>query len=325
MKTAFVTGGTGFIGVNLVDQLVRQSWSVTCLHREGSELRYLKRHPVELRVGDLLDADSLRRAIPQGVNTVFHVAADTSSWSRLDAGQTATNVTGTRNVVNAARERGAKRFVLTSTASAYGPQKGPLSEESPSTAATSWVNYERSKWLSEQEVRQGSRNGLSAVIMNPCAVFGPCDTSVWGQVFRSIRDGKMAVLPPGALPVNHVTEVARAHIAAAQRGSDGANYILNGEYHTLAEIFRQMARLLGVELRAPVLPRTVFKTLARCVAMAASLTGKTPEMTPEMAEILSRDNRVVTDRAERELDYHRVPLEQCLRDSYDWLKAEGLL
>lgn len=325
MKTAFVTGGTGFVGINLVIELINREWEVTCLHRAASDLKYLRRHPVQLKVGDLADPGSLEQAIPEGVDAVFHVAADTGSWSRRDAAQTATNVTGTRNVINAARKKGARRFVLTSTASSYGRQDGPMSEKTPSTAADSWINYERSKWLSEEEVRYAVREGLSAVIMNPCAVFGPYDTSVWGGVFKVIRDGKMVMIPPGSVPINHVTEVVRAHIAAAERGRSGENYILNGESASFARIFRDMAGLMGTELRAPVVPGVVFKAMAHLAGLMATLTGKDPDMTPEMAEILCRENRVVTDKAERELDYHPVPLEKCLQDSYAWLKAEGLL
>ncbi len=325
MKTAFLTGGSGFVGVNLVSELTQQGWTVTCLHRVGSELKYLRRFPVRLVVGDLREPASLEQAVPDNVDAVFHVAADTSSWSRHDSDQTATNVIGTRNLLNAACKRGAKRFVLTSTAAAYGRQKLPVSEETRSNAAGSWINYERSKWLSEEEVRRAVGEGLFAVIMNPCAVFGPYDTSVWGAVFRAIRDGKMKMLPPGAVPVNHVTEVARAHIAAAERGRSGENYILGGAWAPLAQIFREMAKLLGTELRAPVAPRLLFKGMARIAQLVAVITGGEPEMTPEMAEILCGENRVVTDKAERELNYRPRPLGECLADSYQWLKAEGLL
>jgi nucleoside-diphosphate-sugar epimerase len=325
MKTAFVTGATGFVGINLVIELLQQGWEVTCLHRAGSDLKYLQHHPVRLKLGDLADPESLEQAVPEGVDAVFHVAGDTSSWSRQNAVQTAINVAGTRNVIGAARKRGAKRFVLTSTASAYGRQDGPLSEECPSTAADSWINYERSKWLSEEEVRRAVREGFSAVILNPCAVFGPYDTSVWGGVFHIIRAGKLPAIPPGSVPVNHVTDVVRAHIVAAERGRNGENYILGGEAVPLAEIFREMARLMGMELRAPVVPRMLFKGMAQLAVLMAALTGKDPDMTPEMAELLCRGNRVATGKAERELDYRPAPLGRCLQDSHAWLKAEGLL
>jgi nucleoside-diphosphate-sugar epimerase len=325
VKTAFVTGATGFVGINIVNELVQQGWSVTCLHRAGSDLRYLLRQPVELRVGDILEAHALEQAIPPAVDAVFHVAADTNAWHPRNASQTRTNVDGTRNVVNAARARGAQRFVLTSTASAYGRQDGVLCETTPSTAAHSWINYERSKWLSEEEVRRGVREGLAAVIVQPCAIFGPYDTSVWGKVFKNIRDGRLPALPPGSVPINHSVEVARAHIAAAERGRSGENYILNGDPEPLAHIFREMAQLLGVDLKAKVLPRAVFKTMGRVADFVARMRGVEPDMTAEMADILCRTSRVVTDKSDRELGFRRVPLATCLGDSYQWLKCEGVL
>jgi nucleoside-diphosphate-sugar epimerase len=234
-------------------------------------------------------------------------------------------VAGTRHLVSAARKREARRFVLTSTASAYGRQTGPISEDTRSNAATSWINYERSKWLAEEEVRRGVLDGLSAVIVNPCAIFGPFDTSVWGNVFRAIRDDTMKLLPPGAVPVNHANEVARAHIAAAERGRTGENYILGGEALPLAYIFREIAKLMGLELRAPVAPRFVFKSAARVIASIAKWTGRLPEMTPEMAEILCGTSPVASEKAQRELGYRPRPLADCLKDSFQWLKSEGLL
>jgi nucleoside-diphosphate-sugar epimerase len=326
VKSAFVTGATGFVGINIVNELVRQGWSVTCLHRAGSNLKYLRTQPVELRVGDILDRPSVEQAIPANVDAVFHVAADTSAWRPFDPAQTRTNVEGTRTMVDAARARGARRFVLTSTVSAYAPQDGDvISETTPSKAAHSWINYERSKWLAEEEVRRAARNGFPGIVVQPSAVFGPYDTSVWGGVFKVIRDGKMPALPPGAVPVNHSVEVARAHIAAVERGRVGENYILNGHSERLAHIFREMAALMGIDLRARVLPAPVFRTLGRVAGWAARLRHTTPDMTPEMADLLCRSARVETDKSERELGYRRIPLETCLKDSYEWLRAEGVL
>jgi nucleoside-diphosphate-sugar epimerase len=325
VQTAFVTGGTGFVGINLVSELTGQGWSVTCLHRHNSSLDYLRRFPVRLVVGDINDARSLHAALPQNVDAVFHVAADTSSWKPLDGPQTQTNVGGTRNLVNAAIEKRAKRFVLTSTAAAYGRQKGAITEETPSTAATSWINYERSKWLAEEEVRKGVARGLEGVILNPCAIFGPFDKSVWGNVFRTIRDGRMRVMPPGRFPINHSQEVARMHIAAVSRGRSGENYLLGGESVPIAFVFAEMAKLLGVELKASIAPEFLFVSMARIVATLAKWRGREPEITPEIAQIMCSTNPVTSEKAVRELGYQPRPLGDCLRDSYEWLEKEGLL
>ena len=154
-RHAFVTGGTGFLGLNLVEQLMAAGWQVTALHRTNSDLAEIRRFPVDLVEGDLTDPASLRRVMPYGLDAVFHLAADTSVWARHDDRQTRINVEGTRNVVEAALAAGAKRFVHTSTWNVYGLEQGAIHESSPQLGATSWINYNRTKFLAEEEVRQG--------------------------------------------------------------------------------------------------------------------------------------------------------------------------
>ena len=127
MPTAFVTGATGFIGMNLVEVLTAAGWEVTALHRRSADIGRLHRFPVALAEGDVTEPESLGRAIPDGVDAVFHVAASTSVWRRRDAEQERTNVTGTRYVVAAALERGARRLVHTSSVAAYGSHEGRIS------------------------------------------------------------------------------------------------------------------------------------------------------------------------------------------------------
>ena len=135
-RRAFVTGGTGFLGLNLVEQLTAQGWQVSALHRRSSDVRLLSRFPVRVVEGDILEPESLRRAVPQRVDAVFHVAADTSMWSGNNARQTRINVEGTRNVVAAALAAGAGRLIHTSTWNAYGLEQGEISEDLPQQAAS---------------------------------------------------------------------------------------------------------------------------------------------------------------------------------------------
>ena len=130
-RTAFVTGATGFLGLNLVQQLTEQGWTVTVLHRPSSNLTYLNRFPVTLAVGEIEDAASLHQAMPDGLDAVFHVAGDVSFWSGHKARQTRTNVDGTRNVLAVARAKGVRRFLHTSSIAVYGIQPGEFDESAP--------------------------------------------------------------------------------------------------------------------------------------------------------------------------------------------------
>ncbi|MBW2549069.1 MAG: NAD-dependent epimerase/dehydratase family protein [Deltaproteobacteria bacterium] len=131
--------------------LVREGWRVTALHRPTSDLTYLKRFPIDLAEGSITDRESLERAIPAGTEVVFHVAGDTSFWSKGDAQQDAINIDGTRHMVEVAASKGVRTFIHTSSDSAWGRVKGTVTEETPLQGKDSWINYERSKHLGELE------------------------------------------------------------------------------------------------------------------------------------------------------------------------------
>src|SRR5260370_26133808 len=145
MKGAFVTGSTGFVGLRLVEELLRQGWQVTALHRVESDLAELGRFPVTLMPGDITDAASLRAAMPEDVDAVFHVAGNTNLWSRRNARQTRENVEGTRNVVATAGPRGAKKLVLTPSIPASREQSGELTQATKTTAPKTCCTYQRPK------------------------------------------------------------------------------------------------------------------------------------------------------------------------------------
>ena len=121
-KTAFVSGASGFIGVNLVKQLCLAGWEVTALHRASSDLAYLSRFPARRVIGDITDPGTLDAVIPTGVDAVFHVAGNVSFDSAGDAAQNSDNIDGTCNMVTAALNKKARRFIHTSSGASWGLQ-----------------------------------------------------------------------------------------------------------------------------------------------------------------------------------------------------------
>jgi nucleoside-diphosphate-sugar epimerase len=324
-KTAFVTGGTGFLGLNLAERLVEGGWRVIALHRADANLKYLKRLPVDLACGDIVDHRSLLESMPHGVDTVFHVAGDTSLWSRGDAQQNLVNVDGTRNVVEAALKRKAGRLVHTSSISAYGTFRGRIDESAPQLGGQSWINYQRSKFAAEEVVRGAVARGLDAVIMNPAGIVGHGDVGGWARIIRLACAGKLPGVPPGVGSFCHSAEVASAHIAAAERGTTGGNYLLGGTDATYVELAAIIGEIAGCEVPSRPTPAAVLRTLGHLSAWASYFTAKAPTLTPESAYMVSIRRTCDSGKAVRELGYRTVDLKTMVRGSYDWLKQEELL
>jgi nucleoside-diphosphate-sugar epimerase len=325
VKTAFVTGGAGFLGVNLVDQLVSAGWEVLVFDTAGANAAQIEKRDVSLVEGDITDPASCERALPDGVDAVFHLAGDTSHWKLGDGPQTKVNVEGTRNVVAAALCSKVRRLVHTSSIAAYGFQPRRISEEMPSTALDSPINYFRSKRLAELEVQHGCERGLDAVILNPSNILGSHDRSGWSRFFSLIERGKLPGVPPGRASFCHAREVAAAHIAAWERGLSGHHYLLGGADATFLEVVQLIGKLLGRPTPSRTTPAFLSKLAGRLSLWGSYLTRREPDLTPEKATLLSSELVCSSEKAERELGYRGVPLQTMLEDCHRWMLDEGLL
>lgn len=323
-RTAFVTGATGFLGANLVAELTQAGWRVIAFHRPSSNLDLIQAFGPTCVTGDLLDPDSIAAVLPQGVDAVFHVAADVSFWSQHADRQTATNVQGTRAVCAAALRQGATRLIHTSSVSAWGELDGHYDETRPSTADRSWVNYEITKWQAEQQVDAAIAQGLDAVILNPCNIVGPRDKTSWSRLFPMIRDGKLPGLGPGTASWCHVRDVAQAHIAAVDHGRTGERYLLGGPHASFVQVGGLIADAVGGT--APrELPPWVLKAVGRINQWISLVTGTEPDVTPEGAQLVCKRWTVDSSKARAELGYGESTLEEMLEDCRAWLVETGRL
>jgi nucleoside-diphosphate-sugar epimerase len=327
-RTAFVTGGTGFLGRHIVEQLAYQGFRVVALHRATSDVRALKSYSgVELAPGSITEAASLERAIPQGCDAVFHVAGNTSLWSGGDAQQTLENVDGTRHVVQTCLKKKVGRLVHTSSVASWGDQRVvPFDETAPQHGAASFVNYERTKLAGELEVLEGVRQGLQAVIMNPGHIVGRYDANGWARLIRLVDAGKLPGIPPGEGTWAAATQVAKAHITALEKGRVGERYLLGGTFATFVEAIHIIGQLTGKKVPSRAMPGWIIRALGRVSQWGSYVTKRAPQVTPEIAAATSRPPHLFkSDKAIRELGYEAVPLETMLREAYAWLKSEGLL
>lgn len=324
---AFVTGGSGFLGINLIKQLVEKGWQVTAVHRASSSLADLKSLEITLVEASLLDKQQLRNVIPDQIDAIFHIAGDTNMWFKNNDRQYQTNVTATQNLVDVAIEKHVGRFIHTSSVSAYGFHKGTITEDTKSTAMTSGVNYLKTKYLGEQVVKKAvAERGLDAVCLNPCAIIGPYDRGNWSQLFTMIQQGTLPGVPAGEGSYCHVREVAAAHIAAFEQGQKGENYLLAGTDSSFLNVVKKIGILLDKQTPNKTLPTCLIKTLGFVSNIWSFITNKEPNITPEKALMVTKRVVAKSEKAKSELNYvDNIEIDEMLKDCFDWMKLEKLI
>src|ERR1700722_9855139 len=211
----FVTGASGFIGANLVHELISRGHRVKALLRPASDLRGLAGLDFERVSGDVTDHVTCVQAM-RGCDWCFHVAASYHLWLRDYAPMYAANVTGTRNVLRAAMAAGCQRIVYTSTVGCIGlgrqdrGQVVPGDESTPVSAAQMSNHYKRSKWQAEEVARELAAKGSPVVTVNPSAPIGPMDAkpTPTGKIVLDFLQRKMPAYLDTGLNWVHVRDVA---------------------------------------------------------------------------------------------------------------------
>jgi dihydroflavonol-4-reductase len=323
---ALVTGGSGFVGANLVRELLKDGRGVRVLVRRSSDRRALEGCDVEVAEGDLLDAASLRRATA-GVRIVYHVAADYRLWVPAPEPLYRTNVEGTRQVLAAAAEAGVERVVHTSTVGALGIAKdgGPGNETTPVSLADMVGHYKRSKFLAERVAEEWAGRGLPVVIVNPSAPVGAWDVkpTPTGRMIVDFLGGKMFATLDTGLNLVHVRDVARGHILAAQRGRVGEKYILGNRNLSLIEIFRLLGRVTGVRPPRVRVPYPLAWLGAAAMQGWARVVGGEPRVPLTAVRMARKRMYFDASKAVRELGMPQTSVETALREAVEWFVARG--
>jgi dihydroflavonol-4-reductase len=328
----FVTGASGFIGANLVHELLARKHRVKALLRPGSDLLGLRGAEFERVEGDLADGAKLKSAM-RGCDWCFHVAASYHLWLRDYRPMYVANVEGTRNVISAAAAAGCQRIVYTSTVGCIGlpePIEGriiPSDEATPVSGAQMKNHYKRSKWQAEQVATQMVREGLPVIIVNPSAPVGPRDIkpTPTGQVIVDFLNGKMPAYLDTGLNWVHVRDVAVGHILAAEKGRIGERYILgNGEGNwTMKQAFTILEELTGVRAPRFRVPYSLA-LIAAYANEALSLLTRRPPKAPLAGVRMARYKMYFNpSKAIRELGLPQTPPKQALADAAEWFRRNG--
>jgi dihydroflavonol-4-reductase len=323
---ALVTGATGFVGGAVARALVNSGSDVRVLARAGADLQNLQGLHVERVEGDLRDPASLRKALT-GCRQLYHVAAHYALWAKDPLIFYDVNVTGTKNLLEAAREAGTERIVYCSTIGAIGlpPGGGLGTEETPVSLEQMAGHYKRSKYLAEQEVLKLAKAGLPVVIVNPSAPVGAGDVkpTPTGQVIVDFMKGRMPAYIETGINIVDVDDVAAGHLLAMQKGRIGERYILGNKNLMLREVFEILSRLTGVKAPTIKLPRLAILPLAYLNQWIANLTGRPPRIPLEGVKMAKYKMHYDCSKAIRELGIPHTPPEVALEKAVRWFRDHG--
>ncbi|MCY3945267.1 MAG: NAD-dependent epimerase/dehydratase family protein [Anaerolineaceae bacterium] len=325
---ALVTGATGFVGSHVARALVEAGHEVRVLHRRSSRMDALQGLDCEAVIGDVLEREALAQAC-QGCALVFHVAAVAAYWRTERSQMYAINVEGTRRVLAAARAADVRRVVFTSSAASLGLRRDgrPVDESARFNVYPHRFPYGHSKHLAERCVQHAVKEqGQDVVIVNPVIVTGPGDLNLISGRFVTEMQRLQWLIPvsSGGVGVVDVRDVARWHLAAAERGRCGERYILGNANYSLREWYALCARAVGVAPPLLQLPDAALPLLAGLVALARRL-GMQPPADPSQIRMGGRRLHFVYDKAHRDLGPPQVDMLQSLQDTADWYRARGLL
>lgn len=320
---ALVTGATGFVGGAVVRALVDRGIDVRVLARAGADLQNIQNLAVERVEGDLRDPVSLRRSLT-GCGQLYHVAAHYALWAKDPSIFYDVNVTGTKNLLEAARDVGVKRIVYCSTIGAIGipPSGGLGTEETPVSLEQMAGHYKRSKYLAEQEVLKLAKAGLPVIIVNPSAPVGAGDVkpTPTGQVIVDFMKGRMPAYIETGMNIVDVDDVAAGHLLAMEKGGIGERYILGNANLMLREVFEILSRLTGVKAPMIKLPRLAILPLAYANLWIANLTGHPPRIPLEGVKMAKYKMHYDCSKAVRELGIPHTPPEVALEKAVRWFR-----
>ncbi len=324
-----VTGASGFVGSAVARKLVEAGYLVRALVRGTSPRQHLSGLHLEFFEGDLRDRKSVGCAMA-GMRYVFHVAADYRLWARDPREIFASNVEGTRNLMEEAMRAGVDRVIYTSSVATIALRAdGMAADESTPLREDQGIGaYKRSKIAAERLVEaMVAERGLAAVIVNPSTPIGPRDVrpTPTGRIIIEAAKGRIPAFIDTGLNLVHVDDVASGHLAALRHGKTGERYILGGQDVLFSQMLRDIAGMVGRRAARVRLPWRALIPVAYVAEAIANVTGREPFATRDGVHMARHRMFFASTKAERELGYRSRLYTEGLGDAVRWFREIGYL
>ena len=320
-----VSGASGFVGAEIVKQLIEKGKKVKALKRASSNTSFLKDYEGQFEwvIGDVTDVPSLEEAY-RDVDYVYHSAAMISFDPAEKYKMFKVNIEGTANMVNMALDKKVKKFLFVSSVSAFGRYdiKKEINEETKWVEDPENTNYAIAKHRSELEVWRGHEEGLNMVITNPSTILGFGDwTQGSSQIFKNVHDG-IPFYPTGVNGFIALEDVAKACIQLMESDINGERFIVSAENISFKELFENIAKGFGVKAPAKPLSPFIREIGWRYYWLKAKLSGQQAMVTKETTLYTSRKYIYLNDKIRNALGIEFEPIDQVIaRTCQQYAKA----
>lgn len=323
----FITGGDGFLGSNLVRVLLKRGHKLTVLVQSGRQRDTLRELDVEIIEGDLLNFDSLKNAA-QGAEAIFHLAASTSIWPSRNQLVNKINIQGTKNILLLARELKVKILIHVGTANTFrfGTIKNPGIEDTKYLGGQYRLDYMDSKYKAHQLVLKAIKEGVPALVVNPTFMLGAYDSVPGpGAMILAIQSQKLPGYAPGGRNYICVKDAAIGIANALVKGRIGESYIIGNENLSYKEAFGKIGNVLGVASPKRRIPKIGILAYGLLSSILGKITKKKPTVSYPMAKISCHSHYFSASKAVRELDLPQSPIEEGIKECFDWLQNNGYI
>ncbi len=324
-----VTGACGYLGGQIVEELVSHGRQVRALYRFKCHNDWSDNPNIELVKGDILDKDSLSEAV-KNCAQIYHVAALSKSWSKDPSLYYKTNVEGTMNLIEVAMIEGINDIVITSSAGAIGPaRKGDLVTETQERWVNFFDDYERSKALMNERVQEYIAKGANIRLVCPTRIFGPgsllTDGSIVSKILKKYVGGRWKIqIGRGNAIGNYafIRDVVQGHILAMENGRPGEAYLIGSFNASFTELFNEVDRITGKKQRLVKIPFFLISAYAIFVGALAKLFKFNPVITWGWTNKIRHNWATDLSKAKEELGYNPTSLHEAMEQTIEWIKRE---
>lgn len=325
MNKYFISGSTGFIGIELTKKLISEGNHLHLLVRDRKKI--IEFNPANITVfeGDITVYDDVDNAM-QGCNFVFHLAAHAKAFANDSSIFDHINIDGTRNILEAALKNKISKVVFTSTAGTFGTTSEfeDVTEESQKPEKY-YTNYARTKRIAEKLCDDYISKGLNIVTVYPTRVFGPgllSESNGISKILNLYKNGKWRVIPGNGKTYGnyvYIDDVVNGHMQAMLKGNSGSGYILGGENLTFDELFSAIQKVSQKKYKLFHISYPILWLASAIMVIIARIIKRQPLISPGWVKRYLQHRRLSSTKAINELGYRITPVESGLATTLKWL------